>query len=88
MLWGATGFTGRLVAEYLVGRPASGSVRLALAGRDRAKLEALRSDLAAVDRDRLTSRGGILTPAAAMGAVLTERLRTAGMRLQVTPVDS
>ena len=44
VLWGATGFTGRLVAEYLVEtylRPADhpAKLRLAVAGRDRAKLE-------------------------------------------------
>src|SRR5438067_2156039 len=43
VLFGATGFTGRLVAEYLVRR---GGARLALAGRDRAKLAALARDLA------------------------------------------
>ena len=45
VLFGATGFTGRLVAEYLVlhGPP---SLRLALAGRSRDKLEAARRDLA------------------------------------------
>lgn len=49
VLWGATGFTGRLVAEYLVGHPdvIRGGVTLALAGRDREKLEALRAELAA-----------------------------------------
>jgi short subunit dehydrogenase-like uncharacterized protein len=46
VLWGATGFTGGLVAEYLVGRLAASGIRLALAGRDRAKLEHLRDRLA------------------------------------------
>jgi short subunit dehydrogenase-like uncharacterized protein len=47
VLFGATGFTGRLVAEYLVKkRPA---VRWALAGRSRDKLEQVRSELAAID---------------------------------------
>jgi short subunit dehydrogenase-like uncharacterized protein len=32
----------------------------------------------AVERDRLPDRAGVLTPATAMGAVLTERLRSAG----------
>jgi len=50
VLWGATGFTGGLVAEYLaraygVGR----SVRWALAGRSREKLEKVRSSLGAID---------------------------------------
>ncbi len=47
LLWGATGFTGRLVAEYLV--PRHGEMRLALGGRNRAKLERLRADLEAID---------------------------------------
>ena len=32
----------------------------------------------ALDRDRLPDRAGVLTPATAMGAVLTSRLRSAG----------
>jgi short subunit dehydrogenase-like uncharacterized protein len=32
----------------------------------------------ALDRDRLPDRAGVLTPATAMGAVLTDRLRAAG----------
>lgn len=47
VVFGATGFTGRLVAEYLA-RTVGNSVSWAIAGRSRAKLEALRSDLAAV----------------------------------------
>jgi short subunit dehydrogenase-like uncharacterized protein len=55
VLWGATGYTGRLVARYLAerlsGRAANGSERVswALAGRDPAKLEALRAELAVLD---------------------------------------
>lgn len=45
IVWGATGYTGRLVAEYLV-RSGPGDLRLALGGRDRGKLEAVRSELA------------------------------------------
>ncbi|MGN6721299.1 MAG: saccharopine dehydrogenase family protein [Marmoricola sp.] len=46
VLFGATGFTGELTARHLAGRmPADG--RWALAGRNRAKLEAVRSRLAA-----------------------------------------
>ncbi len=47
ILLGATGFTGRLVAEYLVGRRAP--VRIALAGRSLAKLESIREGLVAID---------------------------------------
>ncbi len=49
VLFGATGFTGRLVAEYLAPRAPTWGLRWALAGRDRGKLEALRRDLAAID---------------------------------------
>jgi short subunit dehydrogenase-like uncharacterized protein len=48
VLWGASGFTGRLVAEHLVQRAAGGSLRLALAGRNRARLEEVRQELAEV----------------------------------------
>ncbi|GAA0951031.1 saccharopine dehydrogenase family protein [Actinocorallia libanotica] len=43
VLYGATGFTGGLTAEYLAGH--AGKTRWALAGRDRAKLEAVRERL-------------------------------------------
>ena len=42
ILFGATGFTGRLVAEYLV---QNANCRWAIAGRNKSKLEKLRSDL-------------------------------------------
>lgn len=46
VIWGATGFTGRLVAEYLHGRYGTdGELRWAIAGRNQAKLEAVRSGL-------------------------------------------
>ena len=47
LLFGATGFTGRLVAEYLVEKKAP--VKWALAGRNRERLESVRADLAAID---------------------------------------
>ncbi len=54
VLWGATGFTGELVAEYLVRHRlwerADDPVRLALGGRNQAKLEQVRDRLAAIDR--------------------------------------
>jgi short subunit dehydrogenase-like uncharacterized protein len=46
VLFGATGFVGELTAEYLAGH-APADCRWALAGRSRAKLEALRDRLAA-----------------------------------------
>ena len=38
----------------------------------------------AFDGDKLSSPGGILTPAVAMGEVLIERLQKAGIRFEVT----
>jgi short subunit dehydrogenase-like uncharacterized protein len=49
ILWGATGFTGRLVAEYLAKNQETHRARWALAGRDSAKLEQVRSGLAALN---------------------------------------
>lgn len=46
VLMGATGFTGRLVAEHLLARHgAGGSLRWALAGRDMARLQQVRTEL-------------------------------------------
>lgn len=45
VLFGATGFTGKLVAEYLAEHYGESDVRIALAGRNREKLEAVRNDL-------------------------------------------
>ncbi|MDQ4048362.1 MAG: saccharopine dehydrogenase NADP-binding domain-containing protein [Actinomycetota bacterium] len=50
-LFGATGFTGGLTAEYLA-HHAPADCRWAVAGRSRAKLEALRSRLAAIEPAR------------------------------------
>jgi short subunit dehydrogenase-like uncharacterized protein len=42
IVWGATGFTGRLVVEYLLNRyPPGGDLHWAVAGRNRVKLEQL-----------------------------------------------
>lgn len=48
VLFGATGFTGRLTAEYLA-RNAPSDLRWALAGRNQEKLARVRSRLAAID---------------------------------------
>ena len=48
VLFGATGFTGGLTAEYLA-RHAPADLRWALAGRNRGKLEAVRARLAEID---------------------------------------
>jgi short subunit dehydrogenase-like uncharacterized protein len=50
VVWGATGFTGRLVAEYLCERyGVNEGLRWALGGRDLGKLERVRGELAAKD---------------------------------------
>ncbi len=48
VVFGATGFTGALTAEYLAQHAPAGT-RWALAGRNRAKLEAVRARLAAIN---------------------------------------
>ena len=48
VLFGATGFTGALTAEYLA-RNGPDGLRWALAGRNRDKLEEVRDDLAGID---------------------------------------
>ena len=48
VLLGATGFTGRLTADYLA-RHAPASCRWALAGRNQAKLAAVRAELSTID---------------------------------------
>ncbi len=48
VLFGATGFTGRLVAEYFA-RHAPAGVRWAIAGRNRDKLDAVKRELVAID---------------------------------------
>jgi short subunit dehydrogenase-like uncharacterized protein len=49
VLWGATGFTGRLVADYLVRNHLGGDtgLRLALAGRNKEKLEGIAKEVGA-----------------------------------------
>ena len=50
VLFGATGFTGRLVAEHLLARRGvNRDISWALAGRSRSKLEAVREDLQGAD---------------------------------------
>jgi short subunit dehydrogenase-like uncharacterized protein len=61
VLFGATGFTGKLTAEYLA--KAAPTLRWALAGRSKDKLEAVRKDLAAID-GKLASLDLLLADAA------------------------
>ncbi|QDX26286.1 saccharopine dehydrogenase [Sphingomonas suaedae] len=47
IVYGATGFTGRLVAEYLAQRYTDGTLNWAMAGRSLTKLEAVRNEIGA-----------------------------------------
>ena len=49
ILFGATGFTGKLVAEYVADHAPAAGIRWAIAGRSRDRLEAVRGDLARRD---------------------------------------
>jgi short subunit dehydrogenase-like uncharacterized protein len=49
ILFGATGFTGKLVAEYLAREAKGRAVKWAIAGRKPVKLEAVRAELARTD---------------------------------------
>ncbi|KAF5837446.1 hypothetical protein DUNSADRAFT_4362 [Dunaliella salina] len=50
VVWGATGFTGKLVCEHLA-RDYPGKVKWAMAGRDKQKLEKVRQELCAINPD-------------------------------------
>lgn len=45
VIWGASGFTGRLVAEYLLNNYPDGKLSWAMAGRNAEKLEAIREEI-------------------------------------------
>lgn len=49
LVWGATGFTGKLVAEYLATHYGAGDLRWGLGGRSLSKLEEVRASLARMD---------------------------------------
>ena len=49
ILWGASGFTGRLVAEYLIENYDKSSLSWAMAGRNKEKLEKIRDEIGASD---------------------------------------
>ena len=58
VVFGATGFVGKLLAEYLAENAPTGT-RIALAGRSKEKLEKARGDL---PRARATGRSSSPTP--------------------------
>jgi len=85
ILFGATGFTGRLTAEYLARRDGEGA-RWAIAGRDGERLAALRDELAATS----PSGGSVGTVEARLGdsASLVEMAsRTRVLATTVGPYD-
>jgi short subunit dehydrogenase-like uncharacterized protein len=51
VVFGATGFTGKLTAEYLVQCNDSKRIKLAIAGRSASKLQACKQDLLAINAD-------------------------------------
>ena len=54
ILWGASGFTGALVAEYFLREYGlNKTFRWAIAGRNKQKLKALRLKLKSIDHDAL-----------------------------------
>ena len=49
VVYGATGFTGKLTAEYLVRSQGANPLKLAIAGRNRGKVEACQQDLLSIN---------------------------------------
>ncbi len=80
-------FRVRLLGEAQDGRRALGELSCQGDAGNRATVLMLcESALAlALDRDRLPPGGGVLTPATALGPVLLERLRAAGVTARVAP---
>jgi short subunit dehydrogenase-like uncharacterized protein len=79
VVFGATGFAGRLTAEYLA-RNAPADLRWAIAGRDKGKLEAVRAGLAAIEASAgdvdlliadVTDAGSVRAVAESAGVVIT-----------------
>lgn len=72
VIWGATGFTGKLVAEYLAQNPSQERpLRWALGGRNRTKLERVRRELSQIDSSlaELPLVVGDSSDASALGAL-------------------
>ncbi len=44
IVWGSTGFTGKLVVDYMMSNYAQGNLKWAIAGRNKDKLESIRGD--------------------------------------------
>lgn len=79
IVYGATGFTGRLVAEYLAQRYGDGSLRWAMAGRSLTKLEQVRDEIGApADTPLLTANADDPAALRALTARTTVVLTTVG----------
>lgn len=79
IVYGATGFTGRLVAEYLAQRYGDGSLRWAMAGRSLTKLQAVRDEIGApADTPLLTANADDPAALRALTARATVMLTTVG----------
>jgi short subunit dehydrogenase-like uncharacterized protein len=79
IIYGATGFTGRLVAEYLAQRYGDGSLRWAMAGRSLTKLEQVRDVIGApADTPLLTANADDPAALRALTARATVVLTTVG----------
>lgn len=74
VLWGATGFTGRLVAEYLAEHYDPSDLDWAIAGRNQSKLRSLREDLSEIDRrwNSLPIRTGDAFDAGSLEAIASQ----------------
>lgn len=80
VLFGATGFTGGLVAHELAARSIGGALRWAIAGRDRAKLEVL--------RERLTTTQPSLAAPAIVVAASDDPISLANLASQTRVIAS
>ncbi|WP_066549012.1 MULTISPECIES: saccharopine dehydrogenase family protein [unclassified Sphingomonas] len=79
IVYGATGFTGRLVAEYLAREYGDGSLRWAMAGRSLTKLQEVRDEIGApADIPLLTANADDPASLAQMVARATVLLTTVG----------
>ena len=74
VLYGATGFTGGLTAQYLATHPQQ--PRVAFAGRNRSKLEKVRQGLTKVSKERMESIG-LIEASASDKASLTRMAQSA-----------
>jgi len=79
IIYGATGFTGRLVAEYLTNNYADGSLKWAMAGRSLTKLHEVRDEIGApADTPLLTANADDPEALLAMAARATVVITTVG----------